>query len=164
VRCRRVRGLVELYAGGDLPPRLQRRVQKHLQGCDECSAELGRLQRTLALGRKLFAKDRVFSSVAPLWPEVRVRLLLERRPVRSVRSRLRLAVAGVALAATVVAAALLVRDLAIRAGRDYSAPERVAVAAQGTSLPVVEGGAEPGTTFVILRVDEPPMSIIWFLD
>jgi len=84
--------------------------------------------------------------------------------VRSVRSRLRLAVAGVALAATVVAAALLVRDLAIRAGRDYSAPERVAVAAQGTSLPVVEGRAEPGTTFVILRVDEPPMSIIWFLD
>lgn len=66
MRCTRVRALVELYAGNDLPPPQQERLRRHLSGCAACQDELARLQRALAVGKRfLVAADGVSAAVGP---------------------------------------------------------------------------------------------------
>ncbi|MCR4439106.1 MAG: anti-sigma factor [bacterium] len=164
MKCTRVRELLELYAGNDLPPRLQERVSRHLDSCAACQAELVRLQRVLAAGRRCFAPAEEVAAGVRLWPRVRAELARDRQRAQFARARVRLALVGVGLTVLVAGAAFWLRDFAMRSAGESALQPAKKLVSQGAALPVVEGGLEPGTTPLVLHVDDPRMTIVWFLD
>jgi anti-sigma factor RsiW len=49
INCHRAVGLIGDYLEGKLPRRDRRRLEKHLAGCDACSAYLEQMRVTIAL-------------------------------------------------------------------------------------------------------------------
>ncbi|MBC7187537.1 MAG: zf-HC2 domain-containing protein [Calditrichaeota bacterium] len=164
MRCTRVRALIELYAGNDLPPRLQERLRRHLSGCAACQAELARVERALTVGKRLLVAAEEVSAGVQLWPRIRTRLVQECQPAQHAAPRVRLGFVGVGLAVLVAAAVFWLRDFSMRSTRERALQPAEKLVSQGVALPVVEGGLEPGTTALILHVDDPRMTIVWLLD
>jgi anti-sigma factor RsiW len=68
--CIDVVELLSAYLDGDLDDDLRARVDRHLAGCDGCTAALGQFETVIRLAGRLTAAD-----VASLDPLVRDRLL-----------------------------------------------------------------------------------------
>ncbi len=110
MNCRKVRRLLPLMAGGDLPARKERRLQAHLEGCALCRGELEEYR--LALGR---VKTAARAEGAGDWSEAEWKALMARvtgtrlgKDRAPVRFRPRWALAP-GLAAVAVLAFLVVR-------------------------------------------------------
>ena len=56
--CRRIRKLLPLFVGGDLPVRQSRRVESHIARCDDCRRERGVYAESLRSARTWLAESR----------------------------------------------------------------------------------------------------------
>jgi anti-sigma factor RsiW len=107
--CRKARKALPLLAGGDLPPRKERKVLAHLQGCSTCREELAEYERALgrvkAAARQEGVKDWTREEWQALMAGIAASKTGRRAPAFGLRSRWALATglaAVVVLAATVV--------------------------------------------------------------
>ena len=137
MRCDEVRGLLDDHADGALAAPAAARVDEHLAGCRECSAELEELRRLLALAADL---PHEIAPSRDLWAPIAARLGASREVVRGRlggRWQWRLAAA----AALVVAAGLLL--IAYSLGRRH-ADVNLALALQASpaAVPASLGGSD----------------------
>jgi anti-sigma factor RsiW len=126
--CVKVRKLLPLHAGGDLPPRRAARLEVHLEDCSDCRRELESLRAARARVRAAAAAEQ-----APGWSEAEWKVLMvrataargeSRRPAAAAKPRWALAAGTVGVALVVVA--LLVTGIF----RTSPAPQVASAAAQ----------------------------------
>jgi predicted anti-sigma-YlaC factor YlaD len=108
--CAKVRKLLPLHAGGDLPPRRAARLQTHLDGCADCRRELESFRMARAQVRAAAAEEPVPGWSEAEWNALMVRATagrIERRgSALAVRPRWALAAGAVGVA--LIAVAILV--------------------------------------------------------
>lgn len=73
MNCRIICSWIALDAGGDLSSRRKARLEKHLAACPDCRAEKRRIEKSLALARKLAHEERT-----PDWADSEWRKLMGR--------------------------------------------------------------------------------------
>lgn len=164
MKCTQARALLELYAGNDLSPPVQDKVRAHLRGCPSCQAEYGLLQRALKAGYKALAQSERVAAGVHVWPTVRVRLLQQKRPAPEIRFRPRAVFVGAVLSALLLVVALLVHNLTTKLPQKELALSSAEFSATFARLSVVEPLTDGRGTVIVLRVDEPPMTVVWFVD
>ena len=107
MNCARVRKLLPLHAGGDLPPRRAARLQAHLDGCVDCRHELESFRTARARVRAAAAEDPVPGWSEAEWKALMVRATAgrigRRRSALAVRPRWALAAGTVGVALLAVA-------------------------------------------------------------
>jgi len=108
MNCARVRKLLPLHAGGDLPPRRAARLQAHLDGCADCRRELESFRTARAEVRAAAAAEPLPGWSEAEWKALMVRATAGRiergRPALAARPRWALAAGtlGVALIAVAI--------------------------------------------------------------
>lgn len=110
MNCARVRKLLPLHAGGDLPPRRAARLEAHIEGCADCRRELESLKTARARLREAAAAEPLPGWSEAEWKALMVRAAagrIERRPW-AIWARPRLALAASTVGAALLAVALLV--------------------------------------------------------
>ncbi|MDZ7393727.1 MAG: zf-HC2 domain-containing protein [candidate division KSB1 bacterium] len=163
MKCKRARALLELYAGNDLSPPVQKKVMAHVQVCASCQAEYGQLQRALKAGYRTLARSDQVAAELHVWPTVRARVLQQRRPAPEIRFRPRAVLVGAVLSALLLVVVLLVLDLAQFPQKEV-APRSAELSSAIARLSAVEPLAEGQGTMIVFMVDEPPMTVVWFVD
>jgi hypothetical protein len=105
VTCRRALKDAALAAGGDLPSRRRRRLEKHLATCPACREEFRRIRDAIAGARSLARAERT-----PDWPEAEWRRAIARAAGQKIKKSRRFP-AGLPRWAWAGAAALLILAL-----------------------------------------------------
>jgi anti-sigma factor RsiW len=99
--CRWVRSRLPLVAGDDLVGPARRQVERHLVGCPDCRLHLDSLRGVLGALHEAAAIDPL-PAPAPLWPGLARQIRESRRPAATVWTRLLIAPAAAAVAASVM--------------------------------------------------------------
>jgi len=139
--CPRYRPLIALWVGGDLAPRLARRVKTHVAGCAACRALAGRLLENVSALAALAEEAPDSEALRVVRHRVLARLVTEGG--RSASARIRPATARLALrpllAAALVAAAVAAAILL----RHASPPRALSTAAARPTTPPAPAPSPP---------------------
>ncbi len=82
MNCRRACSRIALDAGGDLSERRKARLAKHLASCPACLEEKARIEKSLALARKMAREEKT-----PDWTESEWRKLMGRATGQEIEGR-----------------------------------------------------------------------------
>ena len=165
MKCRDIEDLLFLYSGGDLSRWKQFIVRNHLQNCENCRLELGKLQRTRDIVTDALRQEETANVDSQLWERVLYRLpkgstdkdrgTRTERTIPSVLHRLAPALAGIAIFLIIV----LIRFIPPlhKQNRGPSMPS-------SSHIPVVESVNKSGITVMTFKTDDPKVTIVWFFE
>lgn len=159
--CHDAREKLPLYSGGELPLRLKSKIRGHLNRCEACRVELGKIQRTRQLMSEAYGAMQVEPPDDRFWEQVLYRL--PRRDTEDARAKTRRAkkVTGrlVPVLAGLAAIAVILVFGIRRPGMEIMDP----ITRPPATVPLVEG-AEPGVTVMTFQTEDPKMTIVWFFE
>ncbi|MBN1892876.1 zf-HC2 domain-containing protein [bacterium] len=158
MKCERIQKWLPLYAGRELDGFRTRAVERHLQHCPECRGVLGEYTGLRRMTRQILLTG-IPVPGKTVWPGVAAGLAGGSRKAEPGGSRLRpqrfaFAFAGIAIAVVIA--------LSLRPG-PFRRTGTTILAENRRERPIVEEVQMQNVTVITLKVDDPKMHIIWFL-
>ena len=168
MRCSRVRDLLPLYAGGDLPERKARTLVEHLAACAECQQEAEGHQDAVGALRRASAQPPPQGDWLACWQAVEPSLEQQRPSGRIIRLPTALAAGRWLRAAAMLLFAL---GIGIVIGRGFRPEAREMVAAvqeEPETVKVAKGAvtatASPKSEALIAKREQGPARRLFALD
>lgn len=165
MKCQKVKNLLPLYCGGELPWLKNIVVGRHIHSCEECGAELQRLKRMSEVVIQSLRDKEVTDFDESFWEWVLFRLPKERAAQESflIKDKKQIWSFRKIVPALIGAAAILVA-LFIGYSRRLLWHDLGSENDATLNYPVVENVNKPGVTVMTFKTDDPKITIIWFFE